>query len=1140
MESLTRFSPDWLKTVCVLSAFLWVAYRAYQVIFKPVEELIALLGLEVPVAPLVSLGDIKCDGVLLRWKPLEPRTSIVKYVIRINGVDIGQVPPQETSITVENLQPDHQYVVRVVTVNSANFQAPSEPIRVRTLPPCKDEYYNPTPQADAFEPTDDDEYTPTPIIRPNKSLADVVTSSPAAPVTREHSNSVSRVRRTEIARRNSPASQTVDQARAAQELDDSPENIRVLTEKLDGLRRELEDVERQIKEEEAEFQAQKASLAEKRDEKRSALKDKEDTSHDLRKKVASLERANVAAQAKRSQQERLLRQKEADRNKLKEDVARWIREAEELRVIAENLEKERVELKAEGEIQIQKLKDKHGQEMQVNKAIEEAIRDKGTQIKALEQEREHEEGEAGFDAQEGVEVDAEEDRQWTAKYNALQQSYAQAWSVMSQAERDNTAAASRLQYLQQRRLSQPQLFASAPSLEAPPRRRNSQVSRPVSIREPYGSAAPGGFVLSNAPTFNSSVTSASPPYPNATPYFNINNGMALPPPNGLTSPSFSHHDFDGLTGGGPMSPTAGALLPSGLLGDDSGLTDAEDENDPGPPQPSMDPSPHLRHILPGLGAPGTLDKVHNPSSPASNPSRSPSLFASPRESASQLGYFPASDNMVDSDKRSIRSASSSVKHKQPSRFQNVFSRQRGKTLSDQGLPLGSLKPTQSQSLPRQDHAGPDPIGTRRRRGSHSEGAWYNNLLRGSRPAPAESSESPKHVATRKRPFAMFGSRGADPWLPSNLSAEDRPSSPRPGSTKSIEFNALPRPSTDSHTRFGWPGSGDGIGGARSSALGLVDWSNNATAWGSRLPSRRPSLQHGSTVDLVHDELFHGDLPDFPSTTRSPAQAPIGTRPQSSASHMPVGAPVPPTPPKALNPAAPTFEIKNLFARGEKSEEDKAQKAKKAAEKAAEKNAEKAEKEAKKAEKVAERKASKAEKSDKALRKEKERQWQEMAGEHGSFSYPLDPRRSRDARSVSTVDISEASPRASLEKTVSMTSSDAHAACKETFMQKLSRKSSSSQFLQFGKAKSNLFLKKSNEPSTPPVDHEHDGFLNVVRSVDSSTTNSPSVGTPKDKSSGLSWSSIKRMGKRGDKTPSLHESIASETTEDEEDGDGFKS
>ncbi|KAL1612634.1 hypothetical protein SLS60_000863 [Paraconiothyrium brasiliense] len=1104
MEALVFLSSGWLKTACVLLALFWVAFRAYRVLSKPVEELINLLGLEVPVAPLVSLAGIKADGVLLHWKPPDQRSSVVKYVIRINGIDIGDVSPQETSVTIENLQPDHHYVIRIVTLNAANFQAPSIPIRLRTLPAESEQFYGTGPQKEIRDGAQGDDYNPTPIIRPNKNLVDFIVPSTTAPaMTREHSNSVSRHRRSEPGRRNSPASGTAEQARAAQEAADSQETIKQLTEKLDSLRRELEDMEKQIQDEEQEFIMQKALLVEKRDEKKASLKEKEDASRDLRKEVAILERANASAQAKRSNQERLLQKKEAERRKLKDDMAKWEREAGELRTAAEGIQKDRTKYEALSETRIKELKGKHEEELQTNKSLEDVIREKGIQIKTLEEERKLlEDGEDVSDAQDGAETEAE-DRRWMELYSSLQQRYAEAWQQFNEAEHINKEASARLAYLQQRRMSQPQVM-SVTAPEFVPARRNSGVrSRPLSMREPLTSANLGGFIPSTAAPFNSGIASTSPSYKNPTPYFNPVNGMALPPPSAHTS-SFSQADIESLTGGAPMSPTAGALLPSGLFGDgmtDDGMTD---EEDPGPPLPSLDPSPNLRHVLPGLGAPGTLEQVQSPSSPVSVQSRSP--FASPRESVGQLGFYPSNENALDSDRRSIRSTSSSFKNPPTTRFGSLFGlhRQRGKTL-DQGPPLGSLKSSQSQSLPRQEHEDLDPIGTRRRRGSHSGGAWYNAFIP-SKAQPEEFSSSPKHVATRKRAFNMFGTKG-DPWLTSTLGS-DRPSSPRQGSTKSGEANVLPRPSTESQTRFGW--NVDAFN-ARSSPLG-VDWSinnTNSSSW-SRMPSRRPSIQHGSTVSLLNDGLLHDDIPDFPSTTRSPTQAPIGTRPQSSASHM---APlVPPTPPKMLNPDAPTF----TFGFGDK--DIKAKKAAEKAEKAAEKEAKRAEK--------------KAAKVDKSSRKQST--IPEVAVSEQSSS-PVAARFSRDNYSLSTADYSETSPRESLDQSGSLTTSELQPPAslgKESFMQKLSRKSSSSQFLQFGKGQRSLFSKKSSEAVTPDETDEDGGGLSA-RTTDSPGA-SPSIGTPKDKSSALSWSSIKRIGKRGDKTPSLHESVASETTGDEDD------
>ncbi|USP79043.1 hypothetical protein yc1106_06317 [Curvularia clavata] len=1135
-EAVLFSSSGWLRTACVVLALFWVAFRAYQVLTQPVEKLVHVLGLEVPVAPLVSLAGIKSDGVLLHWKPPDQRASVLKYVIRINGIDIGDISPHESSITIENLQPDRHYTIRIVTLNSSSFQAPSIPIRFRTLPADSDDYYAPHPQKDTAPPSDDNDYTPTPVIRPNKSLADVVTSVAAPPMAREHSNSTSRLRRPDVGRRSSPASQ--DQQRAAQEAE-GPDSIRQLTEKLDGLRRELEDMERQIQDEDQEFVSQKAILADKRDEKKAALKEKEDASRDLRKEVASLERQNAAAQARRAHQEKLFRQKEAERKKLKDDVAKWTRETVEFREYAEKIKQEQAEYLVAAEKRIQELKDKHAEETQTNKLLEDAIREKGSQIKVLEEERKKlEAGQEGGEAPDGPDnAEREEDNRWKMTLGLLQQQYAQAWNLFGEAERAHQDAASRLAFMQQRRLSQPQLFSGPPVPDMGPGpvpvRRNSQRARPLSMREGVLSAATGGFVHTSSAPFNSIPTTASPSFANATPYFNPVNGMALPPR--TYSTSLSQADLDALTAGAPMSPTAGALLPAGLFGDDLGLTDDEDD-DPGPPQapPSLNPSPHMRNVLPGLGAPGTMQPTQNSSLPASPRSQSPPAFTSPRASAGDLPTQPNNDANVDnSDRRSIHSTSSSFQmNPQTSRFGGLFglNRARGKTFSDDGPALGSLKPSQSQSLPRQEH-GIDGLGLPRRRGSLSEGTWYDAFIR-NKTQPVESSSSPKHVATRKRPFNMFGSaKGDDPWLRSMLGMHQRPESPRQGSTNSGEGTALPRPSTESQTRFGW--NVDAFG-ARSSPLG-VDWSvnnTNSASW-SRLGSRRPSVQQSSNANLIGDEMMHDDVLDFPSNMRSPTQAPIGTRPQSSASHMPGQQstsslpPIPPTPPKQLNPAAASF---TMFQLGKKTEEDKAEKAKRAAEKAAEKEAKKAEKAEKKEEKE---KKAKADKAEKASRKDKHTPSE--AGDSREATSPrLDSRMSRDAPSISTADMSETSPRESLERSISYTASDAAGSIgKESFMQKLTRKGSTNQFLTFGK-KSGLFSKSKagDVPGTPDEVEEEGsgGFFGLGKSTDS-VGNSPSIGTSKDKAS--MWGSIKRIGKK-DKTPSLHESIASEATGDEDD------
>jgi len=237
--------------------------------------------------------------------------------------------------------------------------------------------------------------------------------------------------------------------------------------------------------------------------------------------------------------------------------------------------------------------------------------------------------------------------------------------------------------------------------------------------------------------------------------------------------------------------------------------------------------------------------------------------------------------------------------------------------------------------------------------------------------------------------------------------------------------------------------------------------------------------------------------------------------------------IPPTPPKQLNPTAPNF---NSILPWVDKKSDKTDK--------------EAVKEAKKAEKITEKKAKAEKAADKAARKKEEKALaSESATESGTAS-PMGPRRSRDNRSISTAaEGSTSSPRESLERLASETPSESHPTSsigKESFMQKLSRKSSSGKFFPgFGKDKTSLFTsaKKASEVGTPDETDEDSAVSNttMAKSVES-VSSSPLLGSgiKDNRSSGLSWSSIKRMGKRGDKTPSLHESIASETTGDEDD------
>lgn len=64
----------------------WILYRIWQICQKPVDELVDLLGLDIPPIPEVSLAGITSESVLLYWKPADSQFTSLKNTIQVNGI----------------------------------------------------------------------------------------------------------------------------------------------------------------------------------------------------------------------------------------------------------------------------------------------------------------------------------------------------------------------------------------------------------------------------------------------------------------------------------------------------------------------------------------------------------------------------------------------------------------------------------------------------------------------------------------------------------------------------------------------------------------------------------------------------------------------------------------------------------------------------------------------------------------------------------------------------------------------------------------------------------------------------------------------------------------------------------------------
>lgn len=67
-------------------------HRAWLTLWKPVPDLISILGVEVPQPPALSLAGIKSDNITLQWTRPESNKLVHKYLIQVNGVN-GMLNP---------------------------------------------------------------------------------------------------------------------------------------------------------------------------------------------------------------------------------------------------------------------------------------------------------------------------------------------------------------------------------------------------------------------------------------------------------------------------------------------------------------------------------------------------------------------------------------------------------------------------------------------------------------------------------------------------------------------------------------------------------------------------------------------------------------------------------------------------------------------------------------------------------------------------------------------------------------------------------------------------------------------------------------------------------------------------------------
>ncbi|KAG8533811.1 uncharacterized protein KY384_001552 [Bacidia gigantensis] len=836
---------------------------------------------------------------------------------------------------------------------------------------------------------------------------------------------------------------------------DSPEYIVQLTTRLESLRALKTEVDKQVGDEEAEAKEHHAGLSKERDELKHELKEKEDSSAELRRQGNHLDKLNRGAQSRRSGKERVLQQKRAERLKVKADITRWDLENAGMEKEIQEIESE---LDSLGNIRVREMAELRQAIMADQasmKALEEELRVRGAHMKELEQKRDQLETDEA-NKPERVKSERAKNDAWDLKYHTLQAQLQSMWQALQQSKAEEQKAEATFNWWFTRQSHDPDSFATLPPMES-----LSPHARNRSHRNRHTNSRTSGQATHAYSGGQGDFNGAPPPYSktNSTP-MQMDSGFNMASDFDQSGPVPA--DNGNMTGEAMISPAANDLLPSYLFGDEdstsgpaSGIVASSEIDHP-------DPGHLMRHTVSNSDTSGPC-----PITPISGDSRANSVFTSPHDSMQNVSSFvPDIDkHSANSTRTPLPSSLTADPTSQPSnRFANLFSspfgRPRGKSSAQEPPALGTLKQGQSHSYPRDlDQDAYDISGARRRRGSH--GTWANPVagLLNRNSSNAESNVIRARTGSgRSSRLNMFKPR-INPLDPSSVN-EQETSSSRPSSTYSYEQH-FRRPSSESQSI--WGPFGDNLSD-RNSPLN-AKWAVNPSPW-SHGPSRSASLQRGSSTNLsMGTTPLDAEDINRPLSRHRPEQAPIGTRPTSQR-----------VPAPKLNPAAPTF--KTLFSR---SDARKAARIEKGVHKTSDMT-----------------KAKEGEKGDADL------------NEPIPDVSPPHSRLSRDAQSVSTA-ASTADSRESFERTASGAGME-NPVPKESLMQKITRKSSSSKFNVPWSKERGFFSKRAGEPPTPgEIDEDNSSEGQLGKSADS-VVSAPH--TPREERSGRAWPSIRRKSRKG--------------------------
>ncbi|KKF95023.1 hypothetical protein CFO_g2604 [Ceratocystis platani] len=382
---------DNVKMFVTLMAFIWLATRSIQTLSTPTPVLIKTLNVEVPEAPDVSLSEIKSDAATLQWARPSPTRTVLRFLIQVNGVNVGESSAQETAITVTGLKPGHFYNIRVIAVGPNNFQVSSPVIRLQTY----DVNCRPVLAGNKLPSSFCEQECRSRITSSSKSTVIGVETAAAAAADSTPTNSrdihtntnTTTQRRNTLNRKPSPSVTSSDQPVLKDIIDKTDVSLQELNDKFERTRCEIEETVQQYKREEDDFKQQEADLKSELAEKKRLNKERDAKTEQLRKQMRTAMELKRAADKEKAKKEQILKDKEAKLEAIHLSISKLEASILDMKSKRKSFEEDGKTLDDDHKKKIYKLDGDNAKLTEECAALEASLKQKGKTVKAMKVER---------------------------------------------------------------------------------------------------------------------------------------------------------------------------------------------------------------------------------------------------------------------------------------------------------------------------------------------------------------------------------------------------------------------------------------------------------------------------------------------------------------------------------------------------------------------------------------------------------------------------------------------------------------------------------------------------------------------------------------------------------------------------------